>query len=162
MNLFEEGSLEFVKGLSRAGVRYIIVGGLAVNYHGYGRATGDIDIWLEDSFENRGKIVAALTDYGIDDAEIFMTMPFGAGYTEILLDNGIYVDLMARLQFFTQANFEECYNMGIDWQPEENIHVKVLNINQLIQEKEKSLRPKDNEDAAQLKAIREALKDKKK
>jgi hypothetical protein len=31
--------------LNRNQVEYMIVGGLAVNYHGFQRATGDIDIW---------------------------------------------------------------------------------------------------------------------
>jgi len=158
MNLFEEGPLEFLKVLNANGVKFIVVGGIAVNYYGYSRSTGDIDLWVDDSTENREKIVAALKEYGIDGAEIFISHPLIAGYSEIMLDNGIYVDLMAALQFFSQGNFYECYQMGMDWQPEENVSIKVLNIKQLIEEKEKSLRPKDKEDAIQLKEIRELLR----
>lgn len=33
-----------VRALNDAGVRYLVVGGLAVNAHGYGRATYDVDV----------------------------------------------------------------------------------------------------------------------
>lgn len=42
MNLFEQIFGE----LNRAKVRYLVVGGVAVNLHGYRRFTGDIDILL--------------------------------------------------------------------------------------------------------------------
>ena len=34
-------------------VKYLTIGGFAVNIYGYGRNTGDIDIFIEDSIENR-------------------------------------------------------------------------------------------------------------
>lgn len=34
-------------------VKYITIGGFAVNIYGYNRNTGDIDIYLEDTIENR-------------------------------------------------------------------------------------------------------------
>ena len=37
-------------------VKYITIGGFAVNFHGYNRSTGDIDILLEDTPENRYKL----------------------------------------------------------------------------------------------------------
>lgn len=35
---------EFLKLLKENDVRYLLIGGYAVNYHGYVRATGDMDI----------------------------------------------------------------------------------------------------------------------
>jgi hypothetical protein len=32
-------------------VHYLTIGGFAVNYHGYNRSTGDIDLLIEDSME---------------------------------------------------------------------------------------------------------------
>ena len=37
---------EFLKLLKEHDVRYLLIGGYAVSYHGYIRATGDMDIWL--------------------------------------------------------------------------------------------------------------------
>lgn len=38
---------EFLELLSAHNVRYLLVGGYAVAFHGYVRATGDIDIWVK-------------------------------------------------------------------------------------------------------------------
>jgi predicted nucleotidyltransferase len=38
--------------LNKKGVRYLVIGGIAVNLHGYDRVTGDIDILLSFSEEN--------------------------------------------------------------------------------------------------------------
>ncbi len=39
--------------LQNSNVNYLTIGGLAVNIYGYGRNTGDIDIYIEDTIENR-------------------------------------------------------------------------------------------------------------
>jgi len=51
MNSFKE-AVEFLKLLNQNGVEYLIIGGAAVNIHGYTRATGDLDIWYNPSTEN--------------------------------------------------------------------------------------------------------------
>ncbi len=155
MNILEEDSLELLKALSDNDVRFILVGGIAVNYYGYTRTTGDVDIWLEDTIENRKKFVTALEDYKIVGAEIYMDYPLIAGYAEIMMNNGVYLDVMADLTGFAQADFASCYDKSIDWEPVEGIHVKVLHINQLIHEKEINNRLKDKDDAEQLKKIRD-------
>ena len=33
-------------------VKYILIGGLAVGFHGYQRYTGDMDLWLEPTKDN--------------------------------------------------------------------------------------------------------------
>ena|SRR5437870_8819737 len=55
---------EFIELLNSHDVRYLIVGGYAVAYHGYPRTTGDIDFFLEVSEENAAKMEAVLIDFG--------------------------------------------------------------------------------------------------
>lgn len=155
MNIFDEQSVLFFQKLSKNKVRYILVGGLAVNHYGFSRTTGDIDIWIEDSSDNRKKLVATLNDFGVEGAEAFLSYPLVAGFAEILLDKGIYIDLMADLTYFKKENFGECFEVSESLQLSENLFVKVIHINHLITEKEKSGRPKDKEDLAQLKIILE-------
>ncbi len=38
---------EFLQSLNAHGVEYMLIGGHAVAYHGYPRATGDMDVWIE-------------------------------------------------------------------------------------------------------------------
>ena len=50
--------------------------------------------------QNKKKLVEALKEYGIKGAEGLLKQPLIAGFTEVLLDNGIYLDLMSSLQFW--------------------------------------------------------------
>jgi len=55
---------EFIESLNGNGVRYLVVGGDAVAFHGHPRYTKDIDIWIEPTPENAAKIVKALDQFG--------------------------------------------------------------------------------------------------
>lgn len=57
---------ELLKLLNAHEVKYLIVGGYAVAYHGYPRTTGDIDIWIERSAENAQRIYRTLRAFGFD------------------------------------------------------------------------------------------------
>jgi hypothetical protein len=46
------------------------VGGYAVAYHGYPRATGDLDVFIELSRKNAGAMVAVFKSFGFASAEI--------------------------------------------------------------------------------------------
>ncbi|MFI5148513.1 MAG: nucleotidyltransferase [Bacteroidia bacterium] len=152
MSLFDPDGLSFLSALHTNKVRFMLVGGIAVNYYGHSRATGDIDLWVEDSLSNRHNLVSALKDYGIEQAEIFLTLPLLAGYSEVLLNSGVYIDLMSELQFFKKDSFFECYELAEVFEVDQ-IDLKVLHINRLIEEKKKSSRSKDRDDAEMLEAI---------
>jgi hypothetical protein len=51
-------------------VRYLIVGGYAVAYHGYPRTTGDLDVWIERTDDNAVRVVEALRAFGFDVAAL--------------------------------------------------------------------------------------------
>ena len=53
---------EFLRLLESHNVEYMIVGGIAVAFHGYPRATGDLDIFYASSSAKR--LAAALQDFG--------------------------------------------------------------------------------------------------
>lgn len=62
--------LDMLRCLNRAGVDYIMVGGWAVNLHGYVRATIDLDIWILADQENARKVYAALGEFGAPLGEV--------------------------------------------------------------------------------------------
>lgn len=51
---------ELLESFNSEGVRYLIVGGYAVIFHGYSRLTKDIDLWIEPTEDNATRVVAAL------------------------------------------------------------------------------------------------------
>jgi len=55
---------EFLKLLNSKQVEYLLIGGWAVAYYGYPRATGDMDIWVSTTNENAVKIVSVFKEFG--------------------------------------------------------------------------------------------------
>ena len=62
--MFNEDYLEILHILSKNDVRFLVVGAYALAAYGYPRATGDIDIWVENSEENSYKLYRALETFG--------------------------------------------------------------------------------------------------
>ena len=58
--------------LNEAGAQYVVIGGWAIIQHGFGRATGDIDLLVDSSRENFARIqkaLAALPDGAIREVQ---------------------------------------------------------------------------------------------
>ncbi len=55
---------EFIASLNANGVRYLIVGGYAVAFHGHPRYTKDLDVWIEISPENAARVLQSLEAFG--------------------------------------------------------------------------------------------------
>ncbi len=52
--------------LNEHGVEYLLIGGHAVAFHGYPRATGDLDVWIAVSRVNAERMVTALRAFGFE------------------------------------------------------------------------------------------------
>ncbi len=61
---------DFLRLLNSRGVEYLVVGGYAVGYYGYPRATGDMDIWIAVSEVNAEKTAQVLRDFGMPEKEV--------------------------------------------------------------------------------------------
>src|SRR5512147_490801 len=57
---------EFLRLLNAHEVEYLLIGGYAVSYHGYPRATAGMDLWIAVSPTNAQRVVAALKEFGFD------------------------------------------------------------------------------------------------
>lgn len=64
LNLFNNDFLDFLELLDKYKVDYLLVGGYAVILHGYGRSTGDLDLWVNQTSENYTKLKHAYNDFG--------------------------------------------------------------------------------------------------
>ena len=67
---------EFLRLLNAHKVEYLLIGGYAVGYFGYPRATADMDIWIAMNPANAERIVTALKEFGFNlpdlSAELFL------------------------------------------------------------------------------------------
>lgn len=55
---------EFIELLNKNRVRYLVVGGYALAFHGHPRYTKDIDILMDSSLENAERLLAVLDQFG--------------------------------------------------------------------------------------------------
>ena len=97
---------EFLKLLNAHQVEYLLIGGYAVGYHGYPRATADMDIWIALHPANAERIVAVLKEFGFDLPELS---------PELFLKEWQIIRLgvpPVRIELATTVsgvNFNECY-----------------------------------------------------
>lgn len=66
----EEDLREFVELLNALNVRYLVVGAFAVAYYGRPRYTGDIDFFIERSYDNAERLVQVIERFGFGDLNL--------------------------------------------------------------------------------------------
>ena len=157
MDVFDEDILSLWNCLHKNEVRYIMIGGFAINLHGYNRSTKDIDIWIEDTLENRKRLRKALKEQGSGDYSSIETMDFIPGWTDFQLNMGFKLDVMVSVKGLEKIGFEECFKYAIVAEIE-NIPVRFLHYNHLIDCKKAAGRPQDLLDIEELEKIRKAGK----
>lgn len=70
MSNIREALKKICELLNKHDVEYILIGGVAVGFHGFPRSTADIDFWYNPTDENFVRILRALTDYGVDTSSL--------------------------------------------------------------------------------------------
>jgi predicted nucleotidyltransferase len=152
MDIYEGAFIDLWKNLNKNKVRYIMVGGFATNLHGYHRFTEDVDLYLEDTLENRKNLRSAFKDLGLGDFEPIERIQFIPGWVDFQLENGVKMDIMTSMNGIT-LSFDECLKLAPIAEIE-GVRVPFLHINQLIDNKKAVNRPKDQADIVELEKIR--------
>ena len=136
----------FLRLLNSHNVRYLVIGGYAVGYHGYPRATGDMDIWIEMSKSNSKKVASAFRDFGMADEAIS---------EELFLETNKVIRVgvpPVRLELITSASgvdFNECYS-NREVVEIEGIPINLISLQDLKKNKRAAGRHKDLEDMEHL------------
>jgi len=137
---------EFLQLLNAHKVKYLLVGGYAVGYHGYPRATVDMDIWVDRTSVNSKKLVSVLQEFGFGVEE---------------LNEGLFLEKdkiirmglpPIRIEIITSASgvdFEDCYQNRVTDVIDE-IEVHLINLQHLKANKKASGRHKDLDDLEHL------------
>ena len=61
---------DFVAALKQNQVEFVIVGAFSLAFHGYPRATGDIDFWIRPTASNADAVLRALKDFGFESLAV--------------------------------------------------------------------------------------------
>lgn len=157
MDILDESLLEFWKSLNQQQVLYIMVGGFAVNMHGFTRSTNDINLWLKDTKLNRQNFGKAMAPLGYDGLS-WEEIQFVPGRSDFFIGPGIRLDIMIDMKGLNDISFDEAYQIANIGQIE-GLHVPFLQINQLIANKKAVNRPKDQIDVIELEKIKKLRED---
>ena len=145
MDIFDDEIANLWKLLYSNDVKFIIVGGFATNLHGHNRLTADIDIWLKDTIENRKKLRTAIKELDLGDLKEIESMQFVPGWSGILLNSGIELDIMSSMKGFDQSDFDNCFELA-DTAMINDTPVRFLSLNHLIRAKKEVFRDKEKID----------------
>jgi len=121
-------------------VKFLVIGGYAVVHYSRPRYTGDLDIWVESSYENAEKVVAVLLDFGFTTNDVT---------TEMITDEKEIIRMgfePFRLELFTKipgVTFTHCYpnltSVNINGNPIPFIGLEDLKINKAACGRDKDL-----------------------
>ncbi|MBL8217172.1 MAG: hypothetical protein JNK87_41005 [Bryobacterales bacterium] len=135
---------EFLRLLATHEVRYLLVGGYAVNAFGYVRNTVDLDIWIAADPENQERVVAALREFA-----------FPAATTDLLVEPDamlrmglppLRIEVMKKI---SGVDFESCWERRAMLQIDD-LTVPMISLTDLKANKRASARAKDLADLAEL------------
>ena len=151
MNIFFEEHRKVIADMLDEGVSFILIGGYAVNYHGYNRTTGDMDIWLKPDNDNKARVVVALKKSDIDPEDIqeILKLDFTHALVFSAWENPYKIDFLTRVSGVT---FEEA-DEGKIVADIEGLLIPVINLNHLVLTKMTTGRTQDKNDIEKLQQV---------
>lgn len=161
MGVFDKDFLEFMELLNKHEVQYLLVGGHAVNAHGRARNTGDLDLLVGTTDENSQKLFKAIDEFGFDSMPIQDYLKSSKkSFEQFIFEKNIKlpsdfdkIEIMGRISGI--KSFDDAFSQK-KIAIHEGIKLNVISLNDLINNKIASGRPKDLEDAKVLKDNKEA------
>jgi hypothetical protein len=147
-NLFNADFRDFLNALNHHEVEYILAGGYSVILHGYNRNTGDLDVWVRPTAANYKRLKSAFNMFGMPVFDMieerflntveYDVFTFGIPPTAI--------DLMTSHK---GLDFEAAYS-NAKIQKVDNIEVRLIDLDDLINAKKFIGRSKDLNDVENL------------
>ncbi|MDL5048773.1 nucleotidyltransferase [Oscillatoria amoena NRMC-F 0135] len=151
--IFTGDLLSLLRLLNEHRVEYMVIGGAAVNIHGFSRSTGDMDIWFNPTQENFEHLHQAIEKFGFEVPDEFRKLEYirSRGLIRLPLEK-FYVEFLADVG--AKFRFEELYPRCEVTTLDEDLELKVIGYSDLISLKLSVHRAKDLEDVKNLERVR--------
>lgn len=134
--------LDLFASLNRAGVEYLLVGGVVAIAYGVPRTTQDIDILINPTVANAKKLLSTLKRLGFGTAD--MITPEELVKNEaILFQDYFRLDILTRLKKF---EFGDVFSKRSTIQVGKGLFIPILSLEDLLAEKKRVIRDKDSQD----------------
>lgn len=152
MDIFSDYHKNFLFDLASTNVQFIIIGGYAVNFHGYPRFTNDMDLWINDELENILNFADFLKEQNFDNNSIEQIKQLDT--TKV---NAFHIgEENAKIDFLTKIKgleFKVCYKQA-NQLPLKSAIIRLLHLDDLIVSKMMSDRLQDKADVEALQNIK--------
>ncbi|HRH61361.1 MAG TPA: hypothetical protein PL045_12360 [Chitinophagaceae bacterium] len=135
-------------------MKYLLIGGYAVNYYGYSRNTKDMDVWLEPTIENRNRFIHTLLCMQYSEQKVAplyeedFTSPFKGTIGAFDSSIDFLTVIHHQIHFDTAYADKEIFDAG------EGLFLYIIPYDVLKENKLRTGREKDYFDIARLEEIR--------
>ncbi len=156
MNFTHPAHQEMLVALLENEVEFILVGGYAVIYHGYVRATGDMDVWLKPTNENKSRLLEVFKklQFDIEGIKKISEMDFTNVVIFHIGSEPERIDFLSKVQ---GLNFDEAYKQK-QMLNVKDYQIPILHLDDLIANKLLVNRLKDQTDIEYLLKVQRSKK----
>ncbi len=156
MNLFYPEHILVLKALMSCNVRFLLIGGYAVIAYGYTRTTGDLDLWVDPSEQNKAALMDTLRNLGFDndDLEHIDNMNFKEATVFSMGTVPQKIDFLTKV---SQVDFISAYSKVV-FMTFDDLHLPFVHYNDLVLMKMTTGRTKDQADIEELQKIEKQKK----
>lgn len=102
---------EFIRLLNQNNVKYLVVGGYAVAFHGHPRYTRDLDLWIWINEINAVNLIKSLKEFGFQSLDLKPEDFLKPGYIIQLGYPPNRIDLITEVQ---GVDFDICFESRIE------------------------------------------------
>lgn len=154
MDILNEEFLLFIKCAAQNNLRYMLIGGYAVNYYGYSRNTIDLDVWIAPTAENKTCFLNTLLCMKYTESEIAplqnedFTLPFVGNFGS----PGNDIDVLTVVHH--TISYEEAEKTKNIYEIEPDLFMNIVSYEFLLRMKSLTRRPKDYLDITELTKLR--------
>lgn len=146
--LVNASEVELLRALLRHHVRFLVIGGHAVIFHGHLRPAKDLDIWVSPEGENPSRLINAFASIGILSLEINQQR-LSQKSQQLRLNGQFNTELLTSV---AGLDFEGAYSSSVQ-ATVTDIKVPVVSMQNLLVSKRALLRPQDIEDIQALEKL---------
>ncbi len=158
MDLLNDEFLLFLKCAGQNNLRYMLIGGYAVNYYGYVRNTKDMDVWIAPYNENKLAFINTLLcmKYSADEVAFLHNEDFTQPFVGNIGSAENTIDILTVVHH--TLSYDEAEKNKNTFEIQEGIFMQLVPYNFLMEMKLFARRDKDLWDIAKLEELRSNTK----
>ncbi|HNF30124.1 MAG TPA: hypothetical protein PLY81_07590 [Chitinophagaceae bacterium] len=158
MDILHPEFIVFLSCAAKNNLRYLLIGGYAVNYYGYNRHTHDLDVWLAPTNENKLAFIQTLLCMQYSENEVALlyeedfTKPFKANIGTPTAD----IDVLTFVH--SKISFDDAEKNKVIFAIEKDVTMNIVPYDFLRDMKLFAARNKDLLDVSELEKLRKNKK----